>query len=176
VIGRAPAAAVALVCAITWGCGGMQQRTETLTDAIQTYNDGVRWQRYSAAATKLMPAERDAFLDERDQLSADLRITDYDIIRVSADKDASRATVQIKYTWFLDSVGTVHETNALQDWERHGKVWIMAAERRLRGEEMPGLPEPAPEAETDSDSPAPPDASPDASPDGPAPAPGADLK
>jgi hypothetical protein len=166
---------LACIAAATWGCGGMQQRTETLTDAIQTYNEGVRWGRYSAAATKLMPAERDAFLDERDQLSADLRITDYDVIRVSAAGDPSRATVQIKYTWFLDSVGTVHETSSLQDWERHGKVWIMAAEHRLRGEAMPGLPEPAPESDSDPRA-APAHSEADPPPDGPAPAPGADLK
>jgi hypothetical protein len=36
----------------------------------------------------------------------------------------------------------VHETHALQTWERHGKVWWMVDEARLRGAEMPGLAEP----------------------------------
>jgi hypothetical protein len=109
--------------------------------AVRTYNEAVRWQRYPAAAAKLMPAERDDFLDERDALAEDLRITDYDVIRVRTAKSALRAAIQIKYTWFLDSRSIVHETHAVQDWELHGNVWIMADERRLRGEKMPGLPE-----------------------------------
>ena len=31
----------------------------------------------------------------------------------------------------------------MQTWERHGKAWMMVDETRVRGAEMPGLPEPA---------------------------------
>lgn len=130
------AAVLGVVLLSLAGCASMQ-KSEDLMSAVTTYNDGVRWARYTVAASKLMPAERDSFLDERDQLAEDLRITDYEVIRVRAK--ASRAIVQVKYTWFLDSRGIVHETHAVQDWERHGKVWIMADEHQLRGEEMPGL-------------------------------------
>ena len=138
---RCPLVRVAILAAlVVSGCGGMQ-RSEDLLTAVTTYNDGVRWSRFPAAASKLMPAERDAFLDERDQLADDLRITDYEVIRVRADQSAVRAVVQIKYTWFLDSRGIVHETHSVQDWERHGKFWMLAAEHRMRGEAMPGLAE-----------------------------------
>jgi hypothetical protein len=30
----------------------------------------------------------------------------------------------------------------IQTWEKHGKGWLLVDERRLRGHEMPGLPEP----------------------------------
>ena len=38
--------------------------------------------------------------------------------------------------------GTIHETHAVQTWERHGKAWWMVDESRLRGAPMPGLAEP----------------------------------
>ena len=44
--------------------------------------------------------------------------------------------------WYSDSEGTVHETHATQTWEKRGKDWMMVDEARLKGTEMPGLPEP----------------------------------
>ena len=51
------------------------------------------------------------------------------------------ARVQVKISWYKASEGTVHETHALQTWERQGKTWLMVEEKRLRGSEMPGLSE-----------------------------------
>ena len=45
-------------------------------------------------------------------------------------------------SWYKDSEGTLHETQAVQTWELHGKAWLMVDESRLRGAEMPGLHEP----------------------------------
>ena len=51
------------------------------------------------------------------------------------------AKVQVKVSWYLDREGTLHETHALQSWERHGKEWWMVDAVRVRGHEMPGLTE-----------------------------------
>ena len=53
------------------------------------------------------------------------------------------ARVRIKISWYATDKGTVYETHALQTWERQGKLWFMVEEARVRGHEMPGLPEPA---------------------------------
>ncbi len=119
---------------------------ETLAESVRAYNESVRWQRYSNAAVHVPPAERSEFVDELDERSKDLRITDYEIVRVDQKND-KLAKVQVKMSWYLDSEGTLKETNSVQTWERHGKSWWVIEEKRLRGKEMPGLREdPSPEA------------------------------
>jgi len=118
-------------------CGGAQ-RSESLMEAVRTYNDGVRWERFTAAAAVVPARERDAFLDEREELAEDLRISDYEIVRVK-DRGPDAAEVQVKVTWYRDSIGTVKDTWAAQRWERQGKAWRIIGERLVRGEEMPGL-------------------------------------
>jgi hypothetical protein len=123
-------------------CGGARRDTETLTESIREYNEGVRWERFAVAAALLPPAERGRFVDEMDQRTKELRITDYEIVRVDA-KSRKEAKVQIKVSWYRDTEGTLKETHAVQTWELHGKQWWMVDETRLRGHEMPGLTEPA---------------------------------
>jgi len=122
-------------------CGGAQKDRETLTDSIRSYNDGMRWQRFEIAASQVPPKERAEFVDEMDERGDNLKITDYEVVKIDTPSEKV-ANVQIKVSWYLDDVGTLNETHALQTWERHGKVWWMVEEARLRGDEMPGLPEP----------------------------------
>lgn len=123
------------------GCGAAPRRGETLQESVRTYHEGIRWQRYAAAAGRLPPAERSAFLDEWDERSTDLKITDYEIVDMEARGDTAR--VQVKFSWYGDREGTLHDTHARQTWNRRGKVWILTDEVRTRGEPMPGLAEPA---------------------------------
>ncbi len=129
------------------GCGAAPRRGETLQESVRTYHEGIRWQRYTAAAGRLPPAERSAFLDEWDERSTDLKITDYEIVDMEARGDTAR--VQVKFSWYGDREGTLHDTHARQTWNRRGKVWILTDEVRTRGEPMPGLAEPAEGAEGD---------------------------
>ncbi len=124
-----------------YACGGVPQNTDTLGDSIRGYNDGVRWGRYTVAAAKVPPKERAEFISEMDERAENIKITDYDIVDVNAKTDRE-AKVRIKIGWYDDREGTVHETHALQTWERRGKLWFMVEEVRVRGKEMPGLPEP----------------------------------
>ncbi len=120
------------------GCSAAQKDTETLSESIRVYNEGVRWQRYAVAATALPPQERAKFVDEMDERANDLKITDMEIVKVDGE-GAKTAKVQVKISWYLDREGTLHETHALQSWERHGKQWWMVDAVRVRGAEMPGL-------------------------------------
>lgn len=119
-------------------CGGAQRDSDTLQESILNYNEGVRWERFESAASALPPKERSQFVDDMDQRAKDLKISQYDIVRV--DKPATKvAKVQVKVAWYKDSEGTLRETHAMQTWERHGKDWWMVEETRVRGDEMPGL-------------------------------------
>jgi hypothetical protein len=128
-----------MVCGIA-ACGSAQRRGEDLFESIRTYHEGVRWERFPAAASRVPAPQRAAFVEERDRLAEDLRITDYDVVRVTPGERT--AQVQVKYTWYKDSEGLVRRTHALERWQRSGKVWVLVDEHRMRGDDMPGLSEP----------------------------------
>jgi len=129
------------VMVLATACGGAQKDQETLTESIRAYNDGIRWARFEVAASQLPPKQRGEFVDEMDERADNLKITDYEIVKVDT-RGPKEAKVQIKVSWYLDDVGTLRETHAVQTWERHGKQWWMVDESRVRGDEMPGLTEP----------------------------------
>lgn len=132
----------ALIAILLLGCGAPQVRPENdLSESIRQFNEGVRWERFSVAASSIPPPHRSQFVDDMDQRASDLKITDYEVVKVDP-RGLREAHVQIKLSWYKASEGTVHETHAVQTWERHGKVWWMVDEARLRGAEMPGLAEP----------------------------------
>jgi len=125
------------VCA----CGPIGKQENTLAESIQDFNEAVRWSRFAAAATHVPAKERAEWVDQRDERAKDLKITDYELIKVD-QKTSRTAKVQVKMEWYKDTEGKVKETHAVQTWERHGKVWFVVEETRLRGDEMPGLDEP----------------------------------
>jgi len=122
-------------------CGAAPRAGDTLVDSIRAYNDGVRWGRFEVAASHIPVKERSQFVDDNDERAKDLKITQYDVVNVDQKGDRE-AKVHIKMEWYSDREGTVHETHAVQTWERRGKDWMMVDEARLKGTEMPGLPEP----------------------------------
>jgi hypothetical protein len=130
---------IVLVLALA-ACSAAQQG-ETLSDSIRSYNDGVRWERFGVAAIHVPPKQRAAFVDDQDQRSKDVKITDSEVVKVDA-KSERAAKVEVKIEWYRESDNKVHETRSVQTWERHGKLWLVVDEVRLRGDEMPGLPEP----------------------------------
>ncbi len=133
----------ALITVLFVACGAPQVKNEyDLSESIRQFNEGVRWGRYSVAASSIPPPQRSQFVDEMDERSTELKITDYEVVNVDPRGDRE-ARVQVKVSWYKASEGTVHETHAIQTWERHGKSWWMVDETRLRGTEMPGLAESA---------------------------------
>jgi hypothetical protein len=139
---RLAAIVVALGVWACGACGARPRATETLADSVRSYNDGVRWERFAIAAARIAPPERAQFVDEMDERASELKITDYEIVSVDA-RGPREARVHVKLSWYRTSEGTLRETHALQTWERRGDAWMMVAEARVRGAEMPGLPEPA---------------------------------
>lgn len=135
----------ALLAILMLGCGASLHDQPDLSESVRTFNEGVRWERFAAAAAALPPRDRSQFVDDMDQRSGDVKITDYEVMRIDP-RGEHEARVQVKLSWYKTSEGTVHETHAVQTWERHGKAWWMVDETRLRGAPMPGLPESAAES------------------------------
>jgi len=122
-------------------CGAAPRSSDSLAETVRTYNDGIRWGRFDVAAKNIPVKERSKWVDESDDRAKDLKITEYDVVNVD-QKGEREAKVHIKMSWYSDREGTLHETHAVQTWEKHGKEWMMVDEARLKGTEMPGLPEP----------------------------------
>lgn len=145
--------AIAFVLVAAAACAGRQENSETLAESIRSFNEGVRWQRYEVAAVSIPPRERSKFVEMMDERAEDLKITDYEIVRVDRRGD-KEAQVHVKVSWYMDNQGTLRETHAMQVWQRKGKAWLMVDQSRYRGDEMPGLlerlrDEDDPEAEAD---------------------------
>lgn len=141
----------ALIAILMFGCGAASLHSEAdLSESVRQFNDGVRWERFAVAAAAIPPRERAQFVDDMDERAGDLKITDYEVVKVDP-RGQREARVQIKLSWYKASEGTVRETHAVQTWERHGQAWWMVDETRLRGAEMPGLAEsPEPAGATDA--------------------------
>ncbi|HWO21957.1 MAG TPA: hypothetical protein VNO30_24515 [Kofleriaceae bacterium] len=139
-VGVAVSLAIGLVAGAA--CGARPRSTDTLVDSIRGYNEGVRWGRFAAAASRIPPRERSQFVADMDERAEELKITDYEIVNVEA-RGSREARVQVKVSWYRASEGTLRETHAVQTWERLGDAWMMVAEARVRGAQMPGLSEPA---------------------------------
>jgi hypothetical protein len=121
-------------------CGGAAKRSHDLKYDVRLYNEGVRWANLPQAAVRILPSAREDFLNEREELEEELRIDDFEIMRLKTEGDSQEtATVQIKWTWHMDREGIVHTTTSRQAWRRYGSRWIMLKEARLRGHEMPGI-------------------------------------
>jgi hypothetical protein len=129
--------------ALAAACSGAPKSGETLMESLRTYHEGIRWQRFAAAAARLPAAERSAFVLEWDERSADLKIADYEILDVVM-RGVGRAIVHVKISWYGDTEGTLRDTQAEQTWEQRGPIWMLTDEVRARGATMPGLAEPTP--------------------------------
>jgi hypothetical protein len=124
------------------GCAGLGKKTPELPEEAKAYGDALRWQKLPEAAARIPPREREDFLAEREEISDDLRIGDWEFERIDWAAPGRRASVLVKWTWHLDSRGLVHDTTSIQKWELHGQRWLMVGEVRKRGEPMPGVAEP----------------------------------
>jgi hypothetical protein len=140
------------MCWLLAACGAPSRSTDTLAESVRSFNDGIRWERFAAAAARIPARERSQFVEDMDERATDLKITDYEVVRVDA-RGPREARVHLKLSWYRTSEGTLRETHALQTWERRGKAWMMVAEARMRGAEMPGLPERPDPAEPGSGNP-----------------------
>ncbi len=127
------------VIMILGACGGQQKPADDLLFDVRGYQEGLRWRRYEDAAARLKPSSREDFLDKRDELDDELRVDDYEIMRVKMTSKGQKATVQVKLTWHMDGVGVVKDTVVEQSWERHRAGWMLVAEKHKRGDEMPGV-------------------------------------
>jgi hypothetical protein len=121
-------------------CTNPMKEQESLTDTVRAFNENVRWERFDRAAARLPPKERAARVDEWDERAKDVKITEWELVKIDPRGDRA-ARAQIKLSWYRESEQILKQTQEVQTWERHGKVWLLVDESHLRGAELPGISE-----------------------------------
>jgi hypothetical protein len=130
--------AALLAVLLAAGCSASaRSANEDLVTDVREFQEGLRWRSYDRAAGHVPAHRREQFLDAHEELDRDLRIVDYELERVTIERDGRHAVVRVRFTWHLESVGRVHETTVDERWERQGKVWRIVGAAHRRGEPLP---------------------------------------
>jgi hypothetical protein len=116
-------------------CPQMHKDTEDFMDDLRSFQEGIRWRKYELSVDFLPTSAREKFLATHDEMDHDLRIDDYEVQVVHMADEHRSATVTVKYTWHLDSVGSVHDTIVEEKWKKMGKAWTIIASAYKRGDE-----------------------------------------
>lgn len=106
-----------------------------LIEALQEYNDGIRWQRMSEASQYVTPAQRGAFTARIERLQ-NIRVSDYQVSGVKLEGDA-KAYVLVRIDWYSLRTGQVYQTVVQQTWNRKGERWEVGDQRWVRGKTFP---------------------------------------
>ena len=81
--------------------------------------------------------ERDSFFEEREDLIPELHISDYELVRFGAAK-ADSSKVEVKWTWYKESEGVVHESIAARAKPASRAATLVRA--RIMGSTPPAYP------------------------------------
>jgi hypothetical protein len=125
-----------------------QERRSALVRVSHEYNDGLRWGRYQDVTAHLATEEAQRFLARTGDLGDDFEMADDEVASISFGDDGHRAEVTVAFTWYNQRRQLLRKTLVSQDWHFLDGRWICAAQRRLRGDRFPLVPEPLAEAIT----------------------------
>ncbi|MEO0325401.1 MAG: hypothetical protein AAF447_20765 [Myxococcota bacterium] len=121
------------------GCmlGNLTQ-SEKLREAVNGYNEEVRWTRLDLALQRVAPAHRAAFRAHHLGWGRDIQLADVEVMSMRvAGEEAENATSTVTYRWYDQRQMLVAETMLLQTWERTRGNFYLTNEEHLEGD--PGL-------------------------------------
>ncbi len=145
------------------GCmlGNLSQ-SEKLREAVNGYNEEVRWTRLDLAVQRVAPAHRATFRLHHMGWGRDIQLADVEVMGMNvAGEDVEQATSTVAYRWYDHRDMLMAETLVLQTWERTRGNFYLTSEEHLEGD--PGLlrdPPEEPEDDADAAADAPADDSP----------------
>jgi hypothetical protein len=120
-----------------------QRREDTLMREARAFNDDMRWARYDQLATSLPKDEAQLFLARAHAVGDDLVMADYEVTSINFGQGSETAKVSVNVQWYSRRAAILHSTTLEQDWEMRGGRWVVAKQRRERGDRFPLVPEPA---------------------------------
>ena len=114
------------------GCPHVRSRKDQLRFAVMEYNDGIRWQRWKAAAAYLPADKREDFLSRKEAEAESLRVTEFEIRDVDRDDAEQTADVLIVFTWHRYPSLTMHSTRVHQQWAYLGGRWVLLSQEEAK--------------------------------------------
>jgi len=108
---------------------------ENLMEALQEYNDGLRWTKVEWMVPHLPQKEREQLQEDRLD-SEELKITGYDLASVKL-KDSNHAIVLVRVDWYHLRQARLHTSVIEQTWSRDGQNWQVVQQRLTKGPPFP---------------------------------------
>jgi hypothetical protein len=119
-----------------------QRREDTLIREARMFNDDLRWARWEQVTASLPPDEGRLFLDRAHAVGDDLVMADFEVTSITFAPRSEAATVAVSLQWYTRRASIVHSTALEQRWEFRDGRWLVAKQRRVRGDRFPLVPEP----------------------------------
>jgi hypothetical protein len=119
-----------------------QRREDTLIREARTFNDDLRWARYDQLSASLPREEAQLFMARANAVADDLVMADYEVTAINFAPGSEAATVAVQLQWYDRRASVLHSTNLEQRWEFRDGRWLVAKQRRVRGDRFPLIPDP----------------------------------
>ena len=139
-LGVAIHGAALVLLALAVGCSGSASNREKLVDSLTYLVDAMRWQQWDQASIFVAPEARGAYIEAHESLADQIDVTDVEVTRRVAAPDGKTTTIVVSLSWLAKNDPVVKKTVLEQRWELRRSSWLIAKERRLRGDPLPAPP------------------------------------
>jgi hypothetical protein len=128
-------AAISLVASILMlACGCISAITdrklndEGLREAVTVFNDAIRWRDYPQALVWVPPQQREVFWKQTDAMQDNLRIVDYQILRLDMSEHTAIGSADLKYRYYSLTSPRIESVTLRQKWrwEEENHTWQVA--------------------------------------------------
>ena len=128
-----PVVGVAALLLLACGCAGNNK--QALLEALQEYNDSVRWQRSAEVADYLVGEQRVAFVAQVER-HTDVQVSDCRIGNIQL-RGESLALALVTIDWYSLRTARAHRTVIQQTWGKRDGKWKVTGQRGVKGPTFP---------------------------------------
>lgn len=127
-------AQIAILASGLAACGAaIETSQEKLENSVRELNEAVRWGRAQEALALVHVDSRDHFSKLHAEFGRAIRISDYEIVQSTVSSDNAAADIGIRIVWYRIDRMEVHQTELVQHWEKHDRVWYLMTETYRSG-------------------------------------------
>lgn len=131
---RLPLAALCLLFALlSSSCGKHAHGMKELEEATHYYYNDLRWNRLPAAAARMHPDIRTAFLEDWTKRGQEMQLQDLEIVSMQDDLEHDKAEVTLLVSWVERSSMQLRSATITQTWLRTDDGWLAADTLELPG-------------------------------------------
>jgi hypothetical protein len=89
---------------------------EGLREAVTIFNDAIRWRDYQQALVWVPPQQRDVFWKQTDAVQDNLRIVDYQILRLDFSERTTIGSTDLRYRYYSLTNPRIESVTLHQKW------------------------------------------------------------